>query len=488
MNKIMISNKNVVKISNPTGHRTWHGMGARTALAALLGVGLVLQAFGETVLFSDTFTVSANKNNVNFENTLGRQSGGTLGVVNYAKAGNVDFSQVGHIYCPGSLLLVGQTLSAGYVSPDHNFIENPGLGSASFIRFKAYPVLPDGAQIPIDWVGITLGTSLAKRNTTVLQSDGFGIIFQGNGSFYAFDGTNQISSGTYTTVTNGYHAIDIRVADFVDGNPWDGTNSTLIAIFADGNASPFFCYTKTGAGYTNNYMTLMDYGSGTGFTCHAVDDLQVGLASWVATNLALKVDFQNTTTTGAPKTQSGFVDFDEKDAGSATYLTLAGKEVRVTLSGLDSALGGFYNRGGVTNSGNLAFADIYNDFAFKNGTSPQSISLTLSGPAILPRERYTLTFYSYDDYSKGGNHSVIFAGTSGTIGSAGPLAWIGGVDPTSNTAYTVSGVFKASASGTVTVSLTDTFSGATDTTGIRLNAIEIKAEPLLPRATMVSFF
>jgi hypothetical protein len=158
------------------------------------------------------------------------------------------------------------------------------------------------------------------------------------------------------------------------------------------------------------------------------------------------------------------------------------------LSGLDTLLGGFYNRGGVVNNGSLTYAGLYKDFAFKNGASPQSLTLILSGPAILPRERYTLTFYSYDDYSKSGNHSVTFAGTSGTIGSAGPLAWTGGVDPTSNNAYTVSSVFKASASGTVTVSLTDTFSGATDTSGVRLNAIEVKAEPLLPLPTIINIF
>jgi hypothetical protein len=447
------------------------------------------EARGETVLFSDTFNVTANNDDVNFQNTNGRQSGGSLGPVSYTEnADSVSWSQVGHPLCPSSLLLVGELYQGrGSVSPDHDFSENPGLGSASFIRFDVDPVIPGGAQNPEDWVGITLGTSLATRNTLLYgTSDGFGILFQGNGGFDAFDGANQIGSGTYTTVTNGYIAIDIRVAGFGDGNPWDGTNGTVIAIFADGENAPIFCYRKPGVGYTNNWMSLMGYGGPGGYTCHAIDNFQVGFAAATAsTNLALKVDFQNTTTTGAPETQAGFFDFNEIDASSATYLTLAG-DVKVTLSGLDTQLGGFYNRGGVVNSGSLTFAGIYNDFAFKNGTSPQSLTLALSGPGILPRERYALTFYSYDDdAADGGTHSVSFAGGSGTTGSAGPLIYTCGTDPTSNAAYSVTGYFKADASGTLTVLATDTFSGGTS--GIRLNAFEIAAD-FLPKGTMIRVF
>jgi len=488
MNKKMSSSNNAAKMSSPSGQRTWHGIGARTALAALLGVGLAAQAArGETVLFSDNFTVSANSINVNFENNAGRQNGGALGVINYTKAGPDYVSQVGNPICPGSLLLVeSSTDGRGYVSPDHNFIENPGLGSASFIRFNAYPVIPGGAQGPEDWVGITLGTCFTNRNTVVDRSDGFGILFQGNGGFYAFDGWNQIGRGTYTTVTTGYHAIDIRVAGLGDGNPWDGANGTVIAVFADGKNAPLFCYRKPGVGYTNNWMTLMGAGSTPGNVCHAIDNLQVGLAAAMAsTNLALKVDFQNTTTTGAPETQVGFFDFNESDVGSATYPTRAG-EVKVTLSGMDTILQGFYNRGGVGNGGNLTFAGIYNDFAFKNGASPQSLTLTLSGQGIAARERYKLTFYSYDQEITTGTHSVLFSGGSGTTGSAGPLVYTGGQTPTSNSAYSVTGVFKADAMGTLTLSMVDTFSG--NDTGIRLNAFEITAEPLTPRGTRISFY
>lgn len=494
MNKKTSSSNNAAKMNNLSGQRTWHGIGARTALVALLGMGLVAQVQGETVLFSDTFNVSANSTDVNYQNTNGRQSGGTLGILSYAEGGSFDWcAQVGNGVVPNGLLLAAgsHALRKGYVSPNHNFTENPGTGGVFFVRFKVDPVLAVSPnQTPTLWVGLALGTSEAKRTSFVNATDGFGILFRGNGNFSAFDGSTQIGSdSTYTTDTNGFHAVEVRIVGPVDGNPWDGTNGTAIAVFDHGKSTPFFCYRKVGIGYTNNWITLIGEGnSDDSIALHGVDDLQIGTnAVVVATNLALKVDFQNTTTTGAPETQVGFFDFNEQDviAGSATYPTAAG-DVTVALSGQDTLLGGCFNRGGVVNDGNLTYAGVYKDFAFKNGTSPRSLTLTLSGAGILPRERYALTFYSYDDDAVGGTHSVSFAGGSGTTGSAGPLAYTCGQDPTSNTTYAVTGVFKSSASGTVTVTITDAFMNSSNT-GVRLNAFEIVAD-FLPKGTMVSFF
>lgn len=468
------------------------GVQKKTAWTGLL-VGLLLaQAQGETVLFSDTFSVTENKTDINFENTTGRQSGGMLGVLNYTWAGDGAgvYSQVGHAYCPGALLLIGLDNETVHESPDHNFTEDPGTNAVSFIRFKIDPVLPlSNGQDPAMWVGVKIGASFDYRNTYLGWGDGIGLAFRGNGNFTVFDGSTNLGEWPYTTDTSGFHAIEFRIMGPVDGNPWDGMNGTALAVFDHGKSSPFFCYRKPGAGYTNNWITLTG-ASGVNdgqYACHGVDDLQIGTgASVVSTNLSLKIDLQHTTYGTAPEKQVDCFDFNQDDAGSATYPTAAGP-VTVALSGLDEALGGFYNRGGVVNGGSLTFAGIYNDFAFKNGASPQTITLTLSGPSILPRERYTLIFYSYDDDATAGDHSVVFSGMSGTSGSAGPLTWTGGADPTSNTAYAVSGVFKASAAGTLTVSITDTFSGAAppENYGLRLNAIEIKAEPLFRRGTVI---
>ncbi len=460
-------------------------LGMKAVLATLLGVGIMVQQAGaETVLFSDTFNVTANSTDVNYQNTNGRQSGGTLGVVNYTGSGPDWGSQVGSTSIPGRLLLAGNA-SATYESPDHNFIENPGTGAVSFIRFNVDPVLTNSPnQDPLNWVGLTFGASETKRNTALSYTDGFDILFRGNGMYYLWSRGTAIAQGVYTVNTNGFCSVEVRIAGPVDGNPWDGANGTSVALFADGKSDPFFCYRVKGVGYTNNWITLVGYGANS-LTTHGVDDLQIGTGAGLASNLSMKVDFQHTTTTGAPETQVGFYDYNQDDAGSATYPTVAGP-VTVALSGQDTLLGGCFNRGGVVNGGSLTYAGVYKDFAFKNGTSPRSLTLTLSGAGILPRERYALTFYSYDDDAAGGSHSVSFAGASDTTGSAGPLAYTGGVDPTSNTAYAVTGYFKSDSSGHLTVVATDTFSGS-GSTGIRLNAFEIVAD-FLPKGTIICIF
>jgi hypothetical protein len=69
---------------------------------------------------------------------------------------------------------------------------------------------------------------------------------------------------------------------------------------------------------------------------------------------------------------------------------------------------------------------------------------------------------------------VTFSGTAGTSGSAGPIEYAVGVAPPSNTAYCASGLFVADATGTLTISMEDTFSGAS---GIRLNGFELQPDP-----------
>lgn len=201
----------------------------------------------------------------------------------------------------------------------------------------------------------------------------------------------------------------------------------------------------------------------------------------ISAQTLLSVDYQNTSVGGAPVTQSGFEAFDDSDAGSALYSTVAG-DVTVTMTGLDGAIGGHFNRGGVTNGGGLAFADVYNDFAFKNGGaagsgSPQSMTLTFSGAGISASTSYSLTFFSYDSVSSGGSHTVSFNGASGSSGSAPDLLWTGGSNPTTDGQYATTGTFTSDGSGVLTIDLSDSWTGATDTTGIRLNAFELDVIP-----------
>ncbi len=185
----------------------------------------------------------------------------------------------------------------------------------------------------------------------------------------------------------------------------------------------------------------------------------------------LSVDFQHTTTASPGVAQSGFETFNEADGGSAVFSTLAG-DVTVTMIGLDGLLGGHFNRGGVSNGGSLTFADIYNDFAFKNGAAPQSMTLELSGAGIAATTSYTLTFYSYDSFNFGGASSTVdFTGASGTSGSASLVTPHDGIVPTNDDTYATSATFTSDGSGVLTIDLTANDYSAE--VGVRLNAFSL---------------
>jgi ferric-dicitrate binding protein FerR (iron transport regulator) len=189
----------------------------------------------------------------------------------------------------------------------------------------------------------------------------------------------------------------------------------------------------------------------------------------------LAVDFQNGNNVDVTSlTQPGFLPFDntrKTGAGTAraTYQTSAG-DVTVGLAGLDSMLDGFYNRGGVSNGGELTFADIYNDFAFKNGSSPQSLTLTVSGSGISPNTEYDLTFYALDSLTSQGKHSVVYTGTAGTSGAV-DLQYDTSLYTTTDQGYATTGTFTSNDTGVLTIEMVDTFAGDMGDTGIRLNGI-----------------
>ena len=185
----------------------------------------------------------------------------------------------------------------------------------------------------------------------------------------------------------------------------------------------------------------------------------------------LSVDFENSDGVSVPAaTQPGFVAFDNTHAAGGSGATSYG-QFNVALTGMDTLLEGLFNRGGVTNGGSLTVADVYNDFAFNNFGTPSGMTLTLAGSGIRPNTDYDLTFYSYDDLGTAAAHSVSYTGTSGTVGSAGPLAYTTGVDPTTDGQYAATGTFTSNASGVLTIDMVDTNPGGND--GIRFNALQV---------------
>lgn len=206
--------------------------------------------------------------------------------------------------------------------------------------------------------------------------------------------------------------------------------------------------------------------------------LLAGIVMLTATSGALgqflSVDFQHTTTSAPGVTQSGFSPFDETDSNPLTFTTSQG-DVSVTIGSKDADLSGFFTRGGLSNSGAFTFADLYNDFVFDNGSSGEDLTLSLSGPGIDADSDYLLTFFSFDPLSTQGDHEVTISPTSGTTGDPLTILWSGSDVPTSNEEFAATGIFQSNGLGQLNFLLTDQFSGATQTAGIRLNGFQIAA-------------
>jgi hypothetical protein len=118
----------------------------------------------------------------------------------------------------------------------------------------------------------------------------------------------------------------------------------------------------------------------------------------------LSVDFQNT----ADTTQTGFLQFSgaasQTGVTSETFSTVNGNVTVTVDAQIDSSDlgGGYFDRGGLTNSGAFTYASLYNSFTYNNSSATfstsatTSLSLTLSGPGISALTSYNLTFYTFD--------------------------------------------------------------------------------------------
>jgi hypothetical protein len=249
------------------------------------------------VLFADNFNTSAQSDDVNFEYSGGRQSG-TLGPLQYRQGNGSLFgaitgtianegangfkTQIGNSGAPGTLFLAGNSFTIGSVSPEHNFNVNPGTGGYLSISFSLDAVT--GNTTSGDWGAITIGASdnagfgsagSGARGQGILSTAAnFGMLFESDGGFQAFDSGTGVGSGTYTGTPGGMIDFELRITGLTDGNPWDGVNDSLIEVFANGAGSPFYSFTKTG-GYLDNFLTLEALGSSGGFSISTFDNLQI---------------------------------------------------------------------------------------------------------------------------------------------------------------------------------------------------------------------
>jgi hypothetical protein len=123
------------------------------------------------------------------------------------------------------------------------------------------------------WIAVNLGLSSANKNAWVDSSaEHFGFLFRKSGYTQAFDGNVSLPGAGRWSLTNRTSGhVDVVCTDPIDGNPFDGSGSTKIEVYANGGATPIFTFTKANGGYANNFINFVvnntqNNASLTGFT------------------------------------------------------------------------------------------------------------------------------------------------------------------------------------------------------------------------------
>lgn len=236
-------------------------------LAAVVAGLLVLSASSARAqyfgVWYDGYAVSANSHDVNFEYNSTARQGGVLKPIDYAQspAGNNYRHQLKG-QTGDRLQLAGDSGGIGEASPNYNFTNTVNGGQVGRIFFQMRIGATINTPTNYVWAAFTLGanTPLVGFNSNAVH---FGVSFIhdtlfGNGNYMQFfDGNtlvaNLIPFPAGVTPTN-QNEVTLFVSDPTDDNPWNGVGSTVIRLHI--NDQYVAGYTKTGGGYTNNYLTM----------------------------------------------------------------------------------------------------------------------------------------------------------------------------------------------------------------------------------------
>lgn len=230
--------------------RSWPGL----ALATFLTVAWPL--LSQTILVEDSFN-AATGNTTDLNVDIGRQTG-TLAPVTYTMA--VGPGHYGHqlqnVNAIDQLLVADFPNSTSSLNYNFNGDRSDGGLRISFDVDSIPTVYGGGAD---NWGCVNLGMSQANQLVNVNGGEThFGILFRGQGTIQAFDGSAVVSGAVepvYSTRPPGsYNHIDLVITG-ADGNPFDGSGDTKIEVFANGGATPVYTYTKVG-GFANNYINI----------------------------------------------------------------------------------------------------------------------------------------------------------------------------------------------------------------------------------------
>ena len=231
--------------------------------AGAAGLGMIAMAAPTraALLLSDNYTVPSNQNDPN-QALAGRQAGSLATLTYSTNGGNVQTGNTTTMRSggDGNYLLLAFNGRASLDQDLNGPLSQGGLN----ISFDVSPELTVGSS---DWSSVDLGEANANRFLGVNQNFAhFGIIFRANGLFQAFDGNTAVGAGPFIdpSVTppggqDSFATITLAMSDSTDGNPFDGAGQTTINAYSplfSGGLVPFYSFTKTGGGYTDNYLTL----------------------------------------------------------------------------------------------------------------------------------------------------------------------------------------------------------------------------------------
>lgn len=174
-------------------------------MAAALAVSFVTASSSEAALLQDTFNLTLpNPNTFNTNFQLATRQSGTLATVSWEKSGDANGGQVGNTTLGGTgdyhllannttnalLTNFGGSLSAGGL--DISFDLAPGSISSS----------------PGSWSAISIGLSSANRHAYINgATPHFGILFQKDGGYQAFDGNTFVGSGSSGISGSSFSAV-----------------------------------------------------------------------------------------------------------------------------------------------------------------------------------------------------------------------------------------------------------------------------------------
>lgn len=241
------------------------------AIAAIWTVSGI--AWGEVVLFNDTFDTSVPSGDVNFE-IADRTSGtyGGAGGTTYSSLGNAGQINVGEVDSGNEVLRLGGGGGSTYYSGawlGHNFNGDDSKGGLD-ITIRANPGVTVAPYYY--WMGLTIGDSGVGTNWTWSNRGLFmgmrgGAHLPGEDPISALSPCQMTAKEKGTTITlpnwssdaagNQYHTFLFKIRGVGDDNPFDGSGAFNVKLYVDGDTTAVWDYTTTSTSWDNNYIGIM---------------------------------------------------------------------------------------------------------------------------------------------------------------------------------------------------------------------------------------